>query len=117
MPCRRIKALTIVLVLVLTRTTAAADRQHVQTEAPRLMCLPPAPASACIELVPGRFVDEETWSQLDEALRGAEDEATRLRAENASLRESAGAWQPGWATVLTVLAAGLAGGWYVRSQF
>lgn len=108
--------LAVVLVVLLARATAVADGQHVQTEAPRLMCVPPAPSSTCIDLMPGRFVDEGTWGRIDEALRTTENEATKLRAENTSLRKSAEAWQPGWITVLTLIASGFAGGWYAHSR-
>lgn len=88
-----------------------------QTEAPRLMCIPPLAADArCITLPPGRFVDEATWLELDVSLREAQDARTRLTAENKSLRASAAGWQPGWRTLAATVLAGLAAGWYVHDK-
>lgn len=115
---RRLAA-ALVPVLLLASTGAAADpvpRTHVQTEEPRLLCIPPMPPSRCREIPPGRFVDEGTWSELDAALRRAQDSETRLRAENHKLRESVSGWSPGWRTLAIVLVVGAAGGAYVARK-
>jgi isopenicillin N synthase-like dioxygenase len=76
------------------------------------MCLPPAPSATCIELVPGHFVDQATWGKLDSTLKAAQDQVTRLTAENASFRATASSWQPGWKTLAGAVLTGIAAGLY-----
>lgn len=110
--CRR----AVAILIVLTCSTAATADKYVQTAAPRLLCVPPAPTEHCIELPPGRFVDEARWQAIDVELRAAQDAKTRLTAENASLKQSLSGWSPGWVTLASVLAAGIAGGVYISQK-
>lgn len=116
----RLKIATAALVLLLARATAAADPapgpQHVETVEVRLLCVPPAPAAKCIELLPGHFVDVATWGKLDTAIKIAQDRVTRLSAENVSLRASANGWQPGWKLLAGAVLSGVGLGWYVHGR-
>lgn len=111
----RLKFAAVVLVLLLARATAAADPapQHVETSEVRLLCIPPAPPVKCIELQPGHFVDSATWGKLDDTIKTAQDQVTRLTAENTSLRASAASWSPGWKTLTGAVLTGLALGLYL----
>jgi hypothetical protein len=110
--------------LILTSSPGAADpigdvsrpSKYVQTEAPRLLCMPPTPPDRCIELPIGRFVDEGAWGRLDVELRRLQDAETRLKAENVSLKGSLSGWSPGWRTIIVAISTGLAGGIYVGSK-
>lgn len=42
-----------------------------------------------LKLPPGYFLDEETWRERDEHMKKLEEDRTRFRAENESLRKSA----------------------------
>lgn len=61
-------------------------------------------------LPPGRFLDESTFIVLDDELRRLQDQETRLKAENQSLRDSLAGWQPGWMTIAVTLVLGAAAG-------
>lgn len=117
---KRVKTAAVALVLLLARATAAADpepaHRHVETEEPRLLCVPPQPPERCITLPPGHFVDAATWSALDAAIRAAEDRATRFDAQNKVLREAASGSQPGWRTLALAVLTGIAGGWYLHDK-
>lgn len=113
------RSAALALVLLLSSSSAAADSAptHVQTEEPRLLCVPPLAVDArCRELPPGRFVDEGTWGRLDAELRRSNDSETRLKAENESLRKSVRGWTPGWRTIAATLVVGLAGGAYLHHK-
>lgn len=116
---RKLAALTL-LTLALARGVAAdplgdtaKPEKYVQTEAPRLLCMPPAPPAKCIELPAGRFVSEDGWGRLDAEMRRLQDAETRLKAENASMRGSLDSWSPGWMTMLGTFVAGAAAGAYL----
>jgi hypothetical protein len=108
-------AVASLVVLLLAGETAAADPapRHVETEEVRLLCVPPAPPTRCIELPPGHFVDAATWRRLDLAIREAQDDRTRLTARDLSLRSSARAGSPAGRIALAAL-GGLVGGWYLH---
>lgn len=62
---------------------------------------------------PSWIVPEPVWSKIDVELKRLQTTETRLGAENASLRASAGAGGFGWGTAAAVaaaLAAGILGG-------
>lgn len=42
-----------------------------------------------LKLPPGYFLDEETWRERDERMKKLEEDRTRFKAENESLRKSA----------------------------
>lgn len=111
-------AAALALVLLLASSGAAADPRptHIVTEEPRLICIPPMPVTTCRELPPGHFVDQVTWTKLDDVLKDSQNDVTRLRAENGKLRDSVSGWTPGWKTLATALLVGLAGGWYAHSK-
>lgn len=69
-----------------------------------------------LHLPPGRYYRENVWAALDTEIRRLQAAETRLAAENASLHKTLGGWQPGWWTLVTVLSAGAAGGWYLRGK-
>lgn len=66
-----------------------------------------------LTLPPGYFVDEPTHDVVDAEVKRLQDAETRLTAENASFRKSAASWQPGWVTLASVLAGGIALGVYL----
>jgi hypothetical protein len=59
-----------------------------------------------LKLPPGYFLDEEAWRERDERLKQAENDRTRLKAENQSLRKSAGDYP--WVATGVVGAFGVA---------
>jgi hypothetical protein len=64
---------------------------------------------------PGHFLNDPTYSVLDDELRRLQDSETRLKAENQSLRGAIAGWQPGWLTTVVVFIGGAAlgvGGYY-----
>lgn len=110
-------AVSLVLLLVLTREASADGPIHVYTEAPRELCKTEGdpPVRECRELPPGHFVDEATWAAIDAEMRRLQDQEVRLTAENKSFRTSAAegsGWRPGWITLVTAFALGTAAGWY-----
>lgn len=66
-----------------------------------------------IDLPPGYFYDEPTHDALERNVKDLQDTKTRLTAENGSMRKSLDGWQPGFYTLLTFAASGLALGVYV----
>jgi hypothetical protein len=113
----RARHAAIALGVLLASARAAAEPaptpQLVQTVEPRLLCKPPAPTSDCIELHPGRFLDEQSWLTIDVDHKRLQDALTRSDAENKSLRESAKDWRPGWVTLTSTLLTGIAVGVYL----
>jgi nitrate reductase NapE component len=77
-------ALAVVVVSALASRSAAADTYHlkspskVETE-----------KGSKLELPPGYFLDEKTWQERDATFKKAQEDATRFKAENESLRKSA----------------------------
>jgi hypothetical protein len=94
-----------VVVLGALESRAAADITHlkspstVTTERGSVLTLPP-----------GYFLDEPTWGERDTRLKNAEDERTRLKAENESLRKSAAKQWFDWKVVVAAAVAGFATG-------
>jgi hypothetical protein len=72
---------------------------------------------ADLQLPPGYFLDERTYTHLDDELRRLQVQEARLTAENGSLAKTVSSWQPGWVTVALAVATGATIGWYVKSQF
>ena len=49
------------------------------------------------------ILDGTSWQKLDEETHRLQDQETRLRAENESLKKSANSWwTPGWGTLLVL---------------
>lgn len=70
-----------------------------------------------LRLPPGYFLDEKKYEAVDDELRILQDERTRLKAENASLRASADdGISFGWYALGTALVLGFAGGYYVSTK-
>lgn len=70
-----------------------------------------------LRLPPGRFLTEDLWGKLDAELRRLQTAEVRLTAENASYKASLSTgWQPGWWTLLSVVAGAGATGWYLRGK-
>lgn len=108
------KSQKVVIVGVLAASARAAAEpadKPVQTEAPRLLCIPPLAVDAkCKELPPGRFLPAPLWSKLDAEMHRLQTAETRLTAENKSLHTAVNGWSPGWRTLGTTLASGFAAG-------
>jgi hypothetical protein len=56
-----------------------------------------------LTLPPGYFLDEPTWLRRDVELKGAQDQVTRLRAENESFRKDAAKFS--WAPIVGIVAS------------
>lgn len=70
---------------------------------------------------PGHFYDDPTWQNLDAEVKRLQDQETRLKAENKSLRESFEGWSPGWFTVTIAILVGAGAGiggyyWYTSTH-
>lgn len=90
----------------------------IQTEEPRLICVPGFPVERpCRELPAGRFLDETTWLERETELKRAQTAETRLTAENTHMRKDLDGWQPGWKTALLTFVSGVVGGVYLYSKF
>ena len=61
-----------------------------------------------VRLPPGYFLDEQSWQERDAELKRLQEQETRLKAENKSLRKS-GSEYP-WVATGTVLVFGIAFG-------
>lgn len=65
-----------------------------------------------LRLPPSYCLDEPAWDHLDLKVRGLQEEGTRLRAENASLKKDSGSSWFGWKSATAALALGIAlGAW------
>lgn len=69
-----------------------------------------------LKLPPGYFFDEPSFLTVDREFRRLQTAETRLTAENASMKQSLGSWQPGWWTLAGVFVGGCALGWYVHEK-
>lgn len=69
-----------------------------------------------IRLPPVLVIGREAEKKLDAELRRLQTIETRLSAENASLRDSAGWGWGSWLAVGTALAAGAAGGYWLSTR-
>lgn len=119
---RRVTAALALALLLVSASVAAepappSEPTYVQTEEPRLLCVPATPIEKCRDLPPGRFLDELTFSALDAELKRLQDAETRLAAENKAMRESVQGWQPGWRTLVVTLVVGAVGGFYIHTRF
>jgi hypothetical protein len=82
---RRRAAVAIAFAGVLAAREASGDIYHlkspsqVETQKGNKLSLPP-----------GYFLDEKTWQERDAALKKAQEDSTRFKAENESLRKSVG---------------------------
>lgn len=110
----KIAALAAACVVHLLTTRAAAE----PAPPPWRFRQPPTittPRGTVLELPPGYYLAEPTWSALDAELRRLQERETRLEAENTSLRKSTTERPPGWGTLALVtgaLATGIAVGVY-----
>lgn len=108
----------VALAVLLASSEADADATApppviLRLPAPRTLCRPSdleGTAAICREVPPGRYYDEASWTKIDAELRRLQEVETRITAENASLRESAQGWQPGWRVLGIALASGFVGG-------
>ena len=62
------------------------------------------------QLPPGHYLDMFTWEMLDNEVRRLQDQETRLVAENKSLRTSLKNAEPGWLTLVLMVAGTVATG-------
>lgn len=65
-----------------------------------------------VDLAPGRYLPEPTWTALDLEVRRLQDVETRLSAENAVLRQNAEPHRSTWILAGLALAAGIGVGVY-----
>lgn len=111
----RARAALLVAALSLTTARSAAEPApsvpHLHLMGPRTVCKPDTTPPECRLLPPGHFVDEPSWSLLDNELRRLQDAETRLTAENHSLRETTKGWRPGWKILGSTLITGIFIGW------
>jgi hypothetical protein len=92
-------ALLVAVVLTLSARAAAEPAQNLSPMACR------TEGGSDLRLPPGRHVSEAEWSLLNAELRTRGDRATRLDAENRTLREEAGRDRSVWATLLVAVVA------------
>lgn len=112
MSFRKICLVVATTILLLTAPAAAEDKTYIQNKAPAQICLPDK--SKCTDIPAGRFLDEKSWVELDAKFKQSEDDATRYKAENDSLRKSADSFH--WLPVTIGAALGIALGVYVGSK-
>jgi hypothetical protein len=101
--------------VLLVATRAAGDPGPVHATVP--VTLRAIGSGHELELPPGYYLTEDQWDALDFRVRTLEDESTRLRAENASLRSSAGSGWPGWKVAVGAVLLGVVGGVYVSERW
>lgn len=94
-----------VLATVLTARAAAEPVTHFHT--PSTVT---TDGGSNLRLPPGYFFDEESYEKRDLELRLLQDDTTRLKAENTSLRKSASEPSFGWKTLTIVLGLGFVAG-------
>jgi hypothetical protein len=81
---RRRLVLGMVLMTALTAREAAGDIYHLKSPSQL-----ETEKGSKLKLPPGYFLDEVTWQERDAALKRLQEQETRLKAENVSLRKSA----------------------------
>lgn len=67
-----------------------------------------------LQLPPGYFLDEKTWQERDLELKKAQEDRTRLKAENESFRKSKDEYP--WLATAYVGAIGVALGVFIVTQ-
>lgn len=92
----------------------AESQRYLRMREPTTLCLLRDP-TYCVELEPGRYVEETLWIELDNEFKRLQDQETRLKAENDSLRKSANEFP--WLTTAIVLGVGIAAGTYIGLKF
>ena len=95
------------LVATLAARDAAGDIYHIKSPS----TLKTEKGSE-VKLPPGYFIDEEKWQELDLEMMRLQEQETRLKAENDSLRKSAANDYP-WLATGTVGVFGVALGLFV----
>lgn len=66
-----------------------------------------------LKLPPSYILSEPAWSSLDVEMKRLQDQETRLKAENGSLRAVVSGWQPGFYTLALAVVSGAALAVYV----
>lgn len=103
-------ALALLVVAALTRETAAEPIYHIKS--PSVL---KTEKGSELSLPPGWFLDERTWQERDLEMRRLQEQETRLKAENDSLRKSARDDYP-WLATGVVGAFGVAVGIFIVTQ-
>lgn len=70
-----------------------------------------------LDVAPGYYLDDPTWTKLDAEFKRLQDTETRLTTENKSLKTSMKGWEPGWRTLALTLAVGMGTGVYMAEKF
>lgn len=108
----RAQAAALALVL-LAGTRAAAEPTHLLGASTVTM----HESGHALDLPPGYFLPEDDWDALDLEVHRLQDSETKLKAENQSLRKSAGSWGPGFKTSIGILIVGAAVGAYAAHRW
>lgn len=101
------------LVVYLLATRAAAEpapSQHMRMRDPSSLTVK---SGRTFELPPGRFIEEELFQKSEAERMKMADAVTRLTAENRSYKTSSKEWRPGWKSLCTAFALGMAYAVYV----
>ena len=102
---RRRVALAVAVVTALSSRAVAEPPVHLKTPSTVV-----TDGGSKIRLPAGYFLDEATWQQRDVDMKKAQEDATRFRAENVSLRKSAEEYPFNWKALGCALAIGVASG-------
>lgn len=102
---RRRMTLTLALVGVLAAREASGDVWHIKT--PSVVV---TEKGSKLDLPPGYFLDEEAWRERDLELKRLQEQETRLKAENRSLRKTVAADAIPWRVIVCAMAFGAAAG-------
>ena len=101
---RRRAWLAVALVTVLSRE-AAGDIYHLKSPSELK-----TEKGSELKLPPGYFLDEQAWQERDAELKQAQEDRTRLAAENKSLRKTVTADAIPWKTIACALVFGVVTG-------
>lgn len=86
--------MTAAIVTALCAREASGDTWHIKSPSSVV-----TEKGSTLKLPPGYFLDEESWRERDLELRRLQEQETRLKAENRSLRKSAEADAIPWKTI------------------
>lgn len=110
---RLVVFIVVSLILIAGMPEVAADDGHIVTKEVTEICH--LDKVTCTVLQPGHFLNEQTYTKLDIEMRRLQDQETRLKAQNDSLRSSAN--DVPWLPIALSLGAGLILGTYLGTKF
>lgn len=97
------RRLIIAVTLVLSTQEASGETYHLKSPS-----TVETDKGSRVRLPPGYFLDEQSWQERDAELKRLQEQETRLKAENKSLRKSASEYP--WVATGAVLVFGVAFG-------